>query len=197
MQLRQKRVGYATAIISAVGVLCCTVVMSQTPQARKIAGYVVFANGGGAPVEIWLKSESGRVSTRITRTDSKGYFEFVIPPPNAQKFKLLVHPYGYEYEHLAPINQSISIIVPGKDSQDVKNYAYRLQGRDWLTRMLVYDEFVNEEGAEIEANDEASNAILTTVKAELLPLLKGGYKSFTVEVMQEGAIRPWFKIDSR
>ena len=78
-----------------------------------IAGFVRFADDKPAEgVEVLLKAEEGNVGTRLLETNKNGRFEFQLTPPHANRFKLLILPFGFEYSNLAADGQDIKVIVP-------------------------------------------------------------------------------------
>lgn len=107
-----------------------------------IGGNIKYEDGTPANgIEIWLKAISGKVSTRITKTQDGGRFSFTLPPPIAGRFKLLVHPYGIEYSSLAPAKQEISIVIPKHETKGFADYVKSLPDKNKLRLLLNYEEF--------------------------------------------------------
>lgn len=102
------RIVWIIVILNAVvGILARSCVAEES---YVIAGSVEFDDGTPAnEVQVWLKSERGKVSTRIATTSRDGRFKFKLPPPKADSYRLLVYPYGTNYENLAPKSQELGI----------------------------------------------------------------------------------------
>lgn len=99
-----------------VALLTTVTPLYSQENAFVLGGTVELDDGQPAHnVEVWLRSESGEVSTRIEATDGSGRFEFAVRAPEAGSYKLLVYPYGKIYPSLAPKRQELAIRVPSKE----------------------------------------------------------------------------------
>jgi hypothetical protein len=151
-----------------------------------IRGVIEFKDGTPAKdVEVWLRSERGKVSTRIDETDEEGRFAFELPPPEADSYKILVYPYGIVYPNLAPRTQDIAIRVQNGEASsfdEFREFMEKMRGefearkgdrkeidrlraklREFSRRVTPIREFA--EG--IEPDGESNKHILKTIERDL------------------------------